>query len=93
MLYQHTLYLQKNNFEYRIDSSNDENDFERNFIRNKIIPLIKERLNKNLNLSVLKFSENMRYLTHFVTKSVVELAKEIIEYKNDELIIKLSNKN
>jgi len=32
--------------ELKNQKSFDENDFERNFIRNKIIPLIKERLNK-----------------------------------------------
>ena len=35
-------YLDENQFEYRIDESNLSNDFERNFLRNEVIPLLQK---------------------------------------------------
>lgn len=42
-------YLHKCKISYRIDESNLSDDYERNFIRNKIIPLIKSRLNPSVD--------------------------------------------
>lgn len=50
-------YLNSNKIEYRIDSSNLENDFARNYLRNEIIPKIKENINSGINNNIWKFSE------------------------------------
>jgi len=50
-------YLDSNKIEYRIDSSNLENDFTRNYLRNEIIPKIKENINSGIDNNILKFSE------------------------------------
>lgn len=55
-------YLEENKFEYRIDESNLKNDFERNYLRNKIVPLLTERLNPSLSNSVLTTSLNLQSL-------------------------------
>lgn len=53
-------YLEQYQYEYRVDESNSDNMFERNFLRNEIIPLIKKRLNPSLSNSVLTTSLNLQ---------------------------------
>ncbi len=52
-------YLEKEKIEFRIDSSNLKDDFRRNFIRNKIIPLIKNGINPKIDEAVFRTSENI----------------------------------
>lgn len=54
--------LEKNQLEYRLDESNLENDFERNFLRNEVVPLLTNRLNPSLSKSVLATSLNLQSL-------------------------------
>jgi len=53
-------YLAANKFEFRIDESNLSNEYERNFLRNEIIPLIKSRLNPAVERAVLNTSINLQ---------------------------------
>ncbi len=55
-------YLEAQQFEYRIDQSNLSNEFERNFLRNEIIPLIKSKLNPSLDKAILNTSINLQGL-------------------------------
>ncbi|HCY74820.1 MAG TPA: tRNA lysidine(34) synthetase TilS [Ignavibacteriales bacterium] len=55
-------YLENNLFEYRIDKSNLSNEYERNFLRNEIIPLIKKNINPAFTNSVLNTSFNLQRL-------------------------------
>lgn len=55
-------YLELHQFEYRIDQSNLTNEFERNFLRNQIIPLIKSKLNPSLDKAILNTSINLQGL-------------------------------
>lgn len=51
-------YLDKNGIEYRIDSTNADNSYSRNRIRNEIVPLLKE-LNFDLEASMTRFIESV----------------------------------
>ncbi len=55
-------YLEVNRFEYRIDESNLSNDFERNYLRNEIIPLIRKNINPSFSNSALNTSLNLQRL-------------------------------
>ena len=55
-------YLNENQFEYRVDESNLSNDFERNFLRNEVIPLIQKNINPAFSNSVLNTSLNLQRL-------------------------------
>ncbi|MCF6268714.1 MAG: tRNA lysidine(34) synthetase TilS [Melioribacteraceae bacterium] len=50
-------YLNSNKIKYRIDSTNFENDFTRNYLRNEIIPKVKENINSGIDNNILRFSE------------------------------------
>lgn len=80
-------YLEENKFEYRIDESNLKNDFERNYLRNKIVPLLTERLNPSLSNSVLTTSLNLQSLVEEIEFETEKLKSTIkIEKSN---VIKL----
>lgn len=75
-------YLEENKFEYRIDESNLSNEYERNYLRNDIIPLIKKILNPSFGESVLKSALNFQRLNLFIDKKLNELKSEFDIKKN-----------
>lgn len=82
-------YLKRHRIEFKIDESNLSENFERNYLRLKIIPSIKERLNPELEKSLLNSSENFRSVLSFIEKKKdVEVGKTF-EFINDELRFKI----
>ncbi len=77
-----TEYASENNLKWREDSSNQTTDYQRNFIRHKIIPLLKE-----INPSV---HDAIKNLSQFTSESIVLLEETIKKYK-DEIIIHSGN--
>jgi tRNA(Ile)-lysidine synthase len=91
-------YLNRNKIQYRVDSSNLENDFTRNFLRNEIIPKIKEKINPAIDINLLRFSEivtesnivinnlaediSEKYIT--ITESGIEISNLIKNDRADE---------
>ena len=53
-------YLKENEIEYRIDKSNLQNDFKRNFIRNELVPQIAKEINPSLNEALFNSSQIFR---------------------------------
>lgn len=70
-------YLNKNKFEYRIDESNLSNDYERNYLRNDIIPLIQKRINPSFTETLLNSSINFQRLNLFLVKILDELKSKV----------------
>jgi len=82
-------YLKRHRIEFKIDESNLSENFERNYLRLKIIPSIKERLNPELEKSLLNSSKNFRSVLSFIEKKKdVEVGKTF-EFINDELRFKI----
>ena len=80
-------YATKNKIKYRVDTSNFKNDYVRNKIRNKIIPLIKEvnpSIGKTINNEIMIFNEAQK----IISKYVRELSQKIIT--NEESTIKIN---
>ncbi len=71
-------YLNFNNIQFRIDSSNLESDFNRNFLRNEIIPKIKEKINNAIDLNLLKFSEIAKESNRIISKLAVDISEKYI---------------
>ena len=82
-------YLNLYNFEYRIDKSNENTDFERNFLRNKIIPLVKEKINPALENTIFHNSEIMKSTQVNLKLFVGELIKKYVTVDKDFLEINL----
>jgi tRNA(Ile)-lysidine synthase len=53
-------YLKENEIEYRIDKSNLQNDFKRNYIRNELVPQIAKEINPSLNEALFNSSQIFR---------------------------------
>jgi len=59
-------YLQKNGIRFCIDESNKESIFERNYLRNEIIPLLKEKINPSVEGNIFNASNIYRnYINAF----------------------------
>ena len=63
-------YLEENNIDYAIDSTNLENDYTRNYIRNEIFPSL-EKINSNVKSNFFNLSD--------LVKNDLEIIDEIIE--------------
>ncbi|MCP5062910.1 MAG: tRNA lysidine(34) synthetase TilS [Ignavibacteriae bacterium] len=73
------LYLKELNLKYREDSSNKNLELRRNYLRKKIIPLIKKNVNPSLNKVILNSSEVIRnqkeIIEYFISKVIEESVK------------------
>ncbi len=52
-------YCKENNLEYCVDSTNNENDYTRNKVRNQLLPILKEQFNPNILGAIANLSQNM----------------------------------
>jgi len=65
-------YLRQAKINYVIDETNKSNEYQRNFLRNEIIPKLKEKLNPVFPEAVFKLSDNLRNLNEYIEKEVIE---------------------
>jgi tRNA(Ile)-lysidine synthase len=80
-------YLDENQFEYRIDESNLSNEFERNFLRNEVIPLIQKNLNPSFPNSALNTSLNLQRLNSALAEIICGLKSDIKAIRNKSVKI------
>ncbi len=52
-------YLRKYKIQFCVDQSNDKTEFTRNFIRNRLLPTIRKRINANVAGAILNLVENI----------------------------------
>ncbi len=70
-----TQYLKEKGIASRTDASNIVNDYDRNFIRNRVIPLIEERFTHKLMPSLQRISEQAGELEEFLELYFENLAE------------------
>ena len=70
-------YCDDNGIKYRIDSTNLCNDYSRNFIRNKIIPLML-KVNDNFYGNIKTFTENISQDNDFINKYTDEIYPSVV---------------
>ncbi len=85
-------YLNNNNINYRIDSSNLRNDFKRNFIRNKILPSIREKINPKVDEAIFRSSKILEILASIIDNHINELVIKHTRISKDSIFIKSSAK-
>lgn len=84
-------YLERNHISFRIDKSNADTNFERNYLRNKILPLIKTRLNPSVDQAVLVSSENFRSIKEYILTTETESFKNIKKDASGNLQISIAD--
>ena len=76
-------YLEKNNISYVEDSTNSENDYTRNKIRNVIFPYIENEMGYNLQKSFITLSKTIREEEEFLDDYIKEIIVEECVYDNE----------
>jgi tRNA(Ile)-lysidine synthase len=80
-------YLTKEKIRYRFDSSNLNDDFRRNYIRNRIVPLIKEKFNPQIDETVFRSSQNLANSIQLNETLVEYVISQFITYKRNSINI------
>lgn len=73
------IYNSENNIEYRIDKSNESDNYTRNRYRHQILPILKKE-NKNVHRKFLKFSEDMYSIEKFLEKETRNALTNVLEF-------------
>ncbi|MCU0413532.1 MAG: tRNA lysidine(34) synthetase TilS [Ignavibacteriaceae bacterium] len=82
-------YLKANKIPFRVDESNLDSDYERNFLRNEIIPKLKQKLNPRLEEKISNTSKIISEINSFIEKQVELIAQKAIESDGKVLRINL----
>jgi tRNA(Ile)-lysidine synthase len=82
-------YLLQNIITFRLDETNLESEYERNFLRNEIIPKVKRKINPQLEQKVSSTSKIISEISSFVDNEVERLSKTAVKKINEELRINL----
>lgn len=82
-------YLKANRISYRIDKSNLQNDYERNFLRNDIIPKLKSRLNPRIEEKISNTAKILNNINLFIEVQVNQLAESAAKFDGNELKINM----
>ncbi len=85
-------YCKKNNLEPRIDSTNKENIYNRNIVRNKIIPIMKE-INPNVIEALSRTSKIIKEENDFIKVTVENIFELISHISVDEINFEVSDFN
>ena len=76
-------YLEKNNISYVEDSTNSENDYTRNKIRNVIFPYIENEMGYNLQKSFITLSKTIREEEAFLDDYIKEIILKKCNFDNE----------
>lgn len=86
-------YCQENNLNPKIDESNMENIYNRNKVRNIIIPYIEKEFNKNIIQTINRLSDVATEENEFLQKLTEEQYNTISTIENDTIILNLKKFN
>lgn len=85
-------YCKKNKLAHREDSSNAENKYARNKIRNQVIPLLKE-INKNVENSIAENIRKFKETECIYSDAILKTKQSLFERQGNTTTIKISGLN
>lgn len=85
-------YLNAKKLDYKLDASNLEINYERNFLRNEIIPKLK-KLNPKVEQKVLNSSRIIKDMRTFIEKEITTITQSSVKFSSGELRINLRKLN
>jgi len=83
-------YLVKNNIKYRIDASNKSEEYQRNILREKIISVVKEKINPALDETVFRSSSIVKQSRTIIDERIDEIIKDKIIFSEREIVLPIS---
>ncbi|MEN8192793.1 MAG: tRNA lysidine(34) synthetase TilS [Bacteroidota bacterium] len=82
-------YLNNKGITFVFDSTNAENDFKRNYLRNEIIPKVRDHINEGVDKNILRLSQLVKSSEQVIDKVVEEkFAKYVSFFKSKIKILK-----
>ncbi len=91
-------FAQINKIDFIVDSTNLENDFARNKIRNQVIPILSQ-INPSASNNILQSSNYLKDVWLFLNSKIEEIEKDIVHTIDNQIFIdidklnQLNNKN
>jgi tRNA(Ile)-lysidine synthase len=82
-------YLRSKEISFRLDKSNLSSDYERNFLRNEIIPKLKQRLNPKLEEKISNTSRIISEVNSFIEKKIDEISNKVVKNYENKIRIDL----
>ncbi len=83
-------YCSENKLDFMFDSSNDNNEFLRNRIRNILLPFIKENFSVALEKSVTSLSSQAKHLNDFIENYMEIFFKNRVKTEEKKLMVEIS---
>ncbi len=83
-------FLNSNGIKFVEDSSNNNVDYKRNFLRSKIIPELKENINPSIDKTILQSSEVFRNQTSIINYFIDEIYSELVSFREGEIEVFIS---
>jgi tRNA(Ile)-lysidine synthase len=71
-------YLKRNRLAYVTDASNLKSEFSRNFIRNKLLPVLREKVNPQIDTAILNLRETLSLEDGFLREVVHRKSKRAV---------------
>lgn len=83
-------YLQKKKISYRLDKTNLQSEFQRNFLRNEIIPLITEKINPAFQSALFRTSATVKKIIYYLDGLINEKINDIVLAGNKKIELDLT---
>jgi tRNA(Ile)-lysidine synthase len=81
-------YASEKNLFWREDSSNSSSKYQRNFIRNEVVPLLK-KINPSLEQTFQESIEKIRSAEKIFSQSIEQIKNKICHFKGEDLYINI----
>jgi len=75
------------NIAWRTDPTNAQSDFTRNFIRNELLPLIRQRINPDGDMALVRLGKALAEAEDFIAAQAREIASECIRCDRPGVIV------
>ncbi|NJD23157.1 MAG: tRNA lysidine(34) synthetase TilS [Melioribacter sp.] len=78
-------YLEHEKISFRVDSSNMKDDYKRNYIRYRILPLVRLKLNPSVDEALFRSSKNFENTLFLNHKLIDHIVAEYVTHNADEI--------
>ena len=82
-------YLDSNQIQYRIDTSNMDSKFLRNRIRNELLPLLEKEFNPKTREVLISLSKILDTESAFLEQSILPIYAKVVEVKNKHMVLNI----
>jgi len=80
-------YLKENNLTFCLDSSNKRTEYFRNKIRLKLLPLLRENYNKNIDEALLRLSEILKEENAYWERVVERVFSKVVSLDSGKILV------